>query len=78
MLEQPDEKIKFYDLDRRRVNPKGYLIDEEGNIVDKWGNIVIRKDLLILDENKRPNEIPKVFRTGRFYSKENKIQMQQE
>lgn len=43
----------------RRVNKKGYLIDDNGNILDKRGNKVFDKNVLSSDE-----DIPKVFRKG--------------
>ena len=50
---------QLIDRDRKRVNQRGYLIDEHGNVIDKYGKIMFDKE--ILDEE---GEIPKVFRTG--------------
>ena len=43
----------------RRVNSKGYLVDEQGNIVNKRKQKVFSKRLLEED-----GEVPKVFRAG--------------
>lgn len=47
------------DKKSRKVNAKGYLIDNEGNILDQRGNRVFDCDLI--DDT---GEIPKVFRLG--------------
>jgi hypothetical protein len=54
-----NEKAEILDNRKRRVNAKGYLIDNEGNILDQKGNRVF--DLELIDET---GEIPKVFRIG--------------
>lgn len=38
------------DLQGRRTNSKGYLVDEEGNIIDKGGELIWRSHELINDE----------------------------
>ena len=43
----------------RKVNSKGYLLDDNGNIVNKRRNKVFNKSLLEED-----GEVPKVFRAG--------------
>ena len=50
---------EFFDREGRRVNQRGYLIDNEGNVIDKNGKKMFDKE--ILDSE---GEIPKVFRTG--------------
>ena len=61
-LKQPHE----FDLNGKRINKFGYLIDERGNIVDVYnGNIVFKKE--ILDQTKEnEGQIPKVFREGKL------------
>ena len=54
-----NEKGEILDNRKRRVNAKGYLIDNEGNILDQRGNRVFDWDLI--DDS---GEIPKVFRIG--------------
>ena len=54
-----NEKGEILDNQKRRVNAKGYLIDNEGNILDQKGNRVF--DCELIDET---GEIPKVFRIG--------------
>ena len=54
-----NEKGEILDNQKRRVNARGYLIDNEGNILDQKGNRVFDCDLI--DET---GEIPKVFRVG--------------
>jgi hypothetical protein len=49
----------FYDRKGRRVNSRGYFIDESGNVMDKKGKIMFNKELLDAD-----GEIPEVFRSG--------------
>lgn len=49
----------FYDRQGRRVNSRGYFIDESGNVMDKKGKIMFNKELLDAD-----GEIPEVFRSG--------------
>lgn len=44
----------------RRVNCKGYLLDERGNIVDKKGNVIWRSYQLLY------NEPPKIFQFTEF------------
>lgn len=58
-LLQEGPRGETVDMDGRRVNSKGYLIDKVGNIIDRNGNRVFDKD--ILDEE---GEIPKIFRKG--------------
>ena len=55
-----------FDLDGRRINAMGYLIDHSGNVVDVFGgNVVFKREIL---ENKfgQDSEIPYVFRSGRL------------
>lgn len=47
------------DAKGRRVNEKGYLIDEGGHIRNKRGYKVFSR--LLLEED---GDIPKIFRTG--------------
>ena len=35
-----------FDLDGRRINTLGYLIDDSGNIVDKHGKEVLKREIL--------------------------------
>lgn len=44
----------------RRVNDKGYLIDEYSNIIDISGKILWRKEEL------KSNEFPKIFPFSKF------------
>jgi hypothetical protein len=54
-----DAQGNTVDQDKRRVNLKGYLIDQEGHIIDKRGYVIFRKQLI------EPNgDISKVYRTG--------------
>jgi hypothetical protein len=54
-----NEKGEILDNQKRRVNAKGYLIDNEGNILDQRDHRVF--DCELIDET---GEIPKVFRIG--------------
>lgn len=54
-----NDKGEILDKKSRKVNAKGYLIDNEGNILDQRGNRVFDCDLI--DDT---GEIPKVFRLG--------------
>ena len=54
-----DAKRNLIDRNGKRVNAKGYLIDEDGNVINKFGKIAFSKNLL---DNE--GDIPKVFRTG--------------
>ena len=54
-----NEKGEILDNKKRRVNAKGYLIDNDGNILDQKGNRVF--DIDLIDDT---GEIPKVFRIG--------------
>lgn len=56
----------LFDLDGRRVNASGYLVDERGNVVDKRGYVVFKREVLDLDSDKRQTQVPKVFRLGVF------------
>lgn len=51
-----DGTIHYKDVYDRRVNSKGYLIDEYDNIIHKNGNILFEKR-----EMKDDGEIPKIF-----------------
>lgn len=53
------EKGEILDNQKRRVNVKGYLIDNEGNILDQRKNRVF--DCELIDET---GEIPRVFKIG--------------
>lgn len=50
---------KLVDNKGRRVNEKGYLMDDNGNVVNKKKNKVFNRFLLEED-----GDIPKIFRTG--------------
>ena len=54
-----NSKGDLLDIDGKRVNKRGYLIDNEGNVIDKNNKMMFNKE--ILDPE---GEIPKVFRTG--------------
>lgn len=54
-----DANGNLIDRQGRRVNSKGYLIDQDGNVIDKNGHQMFSKDTL---DNE--GDIPKVFRTG--------------
>jgi hypothetical protein len=41
----------------RRVNRRGYLIDEKGNIISKYGEIVVIKDLIDPETDDIPAEL---------------------
>eukprot|EP00347_Sterkiella_histriomuscorum_P010553 403375847 len=69
--EQFSGKVTLFDMDGRRVNRLGYLIDENGNIIDRKGNQVFKKEILVLDDIKKPNQVPKLFRSNLLYSREN-------
>ena len=61
----PDHDQKF-DLDGRRINSMGYLIDEDGNIIDVFGdNIVFKKEILECKYG-QDAEIPFIFRSGKL------------
>ena len=49
----------FLDTKGRKVNDKGYLVDDTGNVVNKRKQKVFGKTLLEED-----GEVPKVFRAG--------------
>ena len=49
----------YIDSKGRRVNEKGYLLDENGNVVNKKKKKVFGRKLLEDD-----GDIPKIFRTG--------------
>ena len=57
----PDKKNPsvIRDAKGRRVNKRGYLVDDKGNIIDFRGNKVFDEKLLTND-----HDIPKVFRKG--------------
>jgi len=54
-----NDRGEILDKQNRRVNSKGYLIDDNGNIVDRLMNIVFKSNLVSSN-----GEIPKVFRLG--------------
>lgn len=49
----------FTDLRDRKVNQKGYLVDQNGNIINDRGLVVFTTDQL-----DQEGDIPKVYRTG--------------
>jgi hypothetical protein len=54
------------DLDGRRINSMGYLIDHNENIIDIFrGNIVFRKEVLESRYGQEA-EIPYIFRSGKL------------
>ena len=57
---EKDANGNMVDKKGRRVNDKGYLVDENGNIIDKKGNKVWDKDHLF------ENEFPKIFPFSTF------------
>jgi len=54
-----DKQGNYIDRNGKRVNGKGYLIDNDGNVINKHGRLMFEKHLL---DNE--GDIPKVFRTG--------------
>ena len=54
---EKDGQGNLIDRKGRRVNQRGYLIDEEGNIIDKRGRKMFDRVILTSD-----GEIPKIFR----------------
>ena len=52
-----DKNGNYIDLKGRRVNSRGYLIDDEGNVIDKYGKRMFDKIILTPE-----GEIPKIFR----------------
>ena len=52
-----------FDLDGRRINTLGYLIDDSGNIVDKHGKEVFKREVLTQAYG-QDAQIPYVFRSG--------------
>ena len=54
---EKDKDGNFIDRKGRRVNARGYLIDNEGNVIDKRGKRMFDKVVLGPD-----GEIPKIFR----------------
>lgn len=62
-----DKQGNLVDSDGKRVNDKGYLIDQAGNVLDKrTGQVMFDKKVL-----DRDGDIPKVFRTGLLRSDTN-------
>lgn len=55
-----------FDINGRRINQFGYLVDEEGNVIDVYnGNILFKKEIL----NQTPDfegDIPYIFRSGKL------------
>lgn len=59
-----------YDLEGRRINTMGYLIDAEENVVDALSkNVVFKKDVLE-DRYGQEAEIPYIFRSGKLKAPE--------
>ena len=56
----PDKKGNLFDQLKRRINSRGYLIDEFGNVIDRDGRQIFEKKHL---EN---DEIPKIFPFTKF------------
>jgi hypothetical protein len=56
----PDKKGNLCDLKGRRINSRGYLIDEFGNVTDRDGRQIFEKKHLEGDE------IPKIFPFTKF------------
>jgi hypothetical protein len=56
----PDKKGNLYDQLKRRINSRGYLIDEFGNVIDRDGRQIFEQKHL---EN---DEIPKIFPFTKF------------
>ncbi|CAI2372672.1 unnamed protein product [Moneuplotes crassus] len=58
ILSEVDElgNITYEDIFQRKVNKRGYLIDEYGNIISNTGNILFQES-----EIKEDGEIPKIF-----------------
>jgi hypothetical protein len=60
LIFKKDKRGNNVDKKGRRVNDKGYLIDNEGNIIDKKENHIFDKEHLL------DNEFPKVFPFSSF------------
>lgn len=61
----PNHDQKF-DLDGRRINSMGYLIDEEGNIIDVFGDKIVFKKEILECKYGQDAEIPFIFRSGKL------------
>lgn len=59
ILDQKDAQENLVDKKGRKINEKGYLIDEEKNIVNKKGKFMFDNKVL-----EPTGDIPKLFRTG--------------
>lgn len=55
-----------YDLDGRRINSMGYLIDYQDNIIDIFGGCVIFKKQVLQNMFGQEAEIPYVYRSGKL------------
>jgi hypothetical protein len=56
----------LFDLEGRRINTMGYLIDDSENVIDCYrGEVVFKRDLLELKYG-QDAEIPYIFRSGRL------------
>lgn len=49
-----EENGHLEDKNERRVNRRGYLIDEDGNIIDKYGNLIFKERELDSDDEIPP------------------------
>jgi hypothetical protein len=49
-----EENGNLEDKNERRVNRRGYLIDEDGNIIDKYGNLIFKERELDSDDEIPP------------------------
>lgn len=58
VLKEKNERGEWIDKKKRKVNGKGYLVDNEGNVINKKGKIMFDKTAL------DGEDIPKLFRTG--------------
>lgn len=55
-----------FDLDGRRINAMGYLVDHSGNVVDVFGGNVVFKREILGNKFGQDSEIPYIFRSGRL------------
>ncbi|CAI2377119.1 unnamed protein product [Moneuplotes crassus] len=49
-----EENGNLEDKNERRVNKRGYLIDEDGNIIDKYGNLIFKEREIDSDDEIPP------------------------
>ena len=55
-----------YDLDGRRINSCGYLVDHQDNIIDIFGGNIIFKKNILEKKYGQDAEIPAIFRNGKL------------